>query len=47
MRDAAGEDKQELANEMADAFINKVLPKKKNSAPKAGAGLWASVASYY
>lgn len=29
MRDAAGEDEQELANEMADAFITKVLPKKK------------------
>lgn len=43
MREAAGEDEQELANEMADAFINEVLPENIFSAPKAGAGMWASV----
>lgn len=42
MREAAGEDEQELANEMADAFINEVLPENIFSAPKAGAGMWAS-----
>ncbi|CAD7082885.1 unnamed protein product [Hermetia illucens] len=42
MREAAGEDEQELANEMADAFINEVLPEDIFSAPKAGQGMWAS-----
>lgn len=42
MREAAGEDEQELANEMADAFINEVLPEDTFSAPKAGSGMWAS-----
>jgi splicing factor 3B subunit 3 len=42
MREAAGEDEQELANEMADAFINEVLPEDTFSAPKAGQGMWAS-----
>lgn len=42
MRVAAGEDEQELANEMADAFINEVLPEEIFSSPKAGLGLWAS-----
>ncbi|KAL9701788.1 hypothetical protein quinque_005229 [Culex quinquefasciatus] len=42
MREAAGEDEQELANEMADAFINEVLPEDQFSSPKAGAGMWAS-----
>lgn len=42
MRTAAGEDEQELANEMADAFINEVLPEDVFSSPKAGLGLWAS-----
>lgn len=43
MREAAGDDEQELANEMADAFINEVLPENIFSAPKAGVGMWASV----
>lgn len=43
MREAAGEDEQDLANEMADAFINEVLPEDIFSAPKAGAGMWASL----
>lgn len=42
MREAAGDDEQELAKEMADAFINEVLPEDVFSAPKAGAGMWAS-----
>lgn len=42
MREAAGEDEQELANEMADSFINEVLPEEIFSAPKAGYGMWAS-----
>uniref|UniRef100_A0A6B2EBF0 Splicing factor 3B subunit 3 n=1 Tax=Phlebotomus kandelakii TaxID=1109342 RepID=A0A6B2EBF0_9DIPT len=42
MREAAGEDEQELANEMADAFINEVLPEDVFSAPKAGQTMWAS-----
>uniref|UniRef100_A0A1B0CWY9 Splicing factor 3B subunit 3 n=1 Tax=Lutzomyia longipalpis TaxID=7200 RepID=A0A1B0CWY9_LUTLO len=42
MREAAGEDEQELANEMADAFINEVLPEDLFSAPKAGQTMWAS-----
>lgn len=42
MREAAGEDEQDLANEMAEAFINEVLPENVFSAPKAGSGMWAS-----
>jgi splicing factor 3B subunit 3 len=42
MREAAGDDEQELANEMADAFINEVLPEDLFSSPKAGQGMWAS-----
>lgn len=42
MREAAGEDEQELANEMADAFINEILPEDVFSSPKAGNGMWAS-----
>lgn len=42
MREAAGEDEQELANEMAEAFIQEVLPENIFSAPKAGVGMWAS-----
>ena len=42
MREAAAEDEQELANEMADAFINEVLPEDIFSAPKAGHGMWAA-----
>lgn len=43
MREAAGDDEQELANEMADAFITESLPENTFSAPKAGAAMWASV----
>lgn len=42
MREAAGDEEQELANEMADAFISEVLPEDVFSAPKAGHGMWAS-----
>lgn len=42
MREAAGEDEHELANEMADAFVNEVLPEDAFSSPKAGVGMWAS-----
>lgn len=43
MREAAaggGADEQQLANEMADAFIQDVLPENVFSSPKAGAGLY-------
>lgn len=42
MREAAGEEEQELAKEMADAFLNEDLPESVFSAPKAGHGMWAS-----
>lgn len=44
MREAAGTstEEQQLANEMADAFIQDVLPENIFSSPKAGAGMWAS-----
>ncbi|CAG9837474.1 unnamed protein product [Diabrotica balteata] len=42
MREAAGEDEQELAKEMAEAFLNEDLPESIFSAPKAGHGMWAS-----
>ena len=42
MREAAGEEEQELAKEMADAFLNEDLPESIFSAPKAGHGMWAS-----
>ncbi|XP_077297281.1 splicing factor 3b subunit 3 isoform X1 [Arctopsyche grandis] len=44
MREAAGTstEEQQLANEMADAFILDVLPENIFSSPKAGAGMWAS-----
>lgn len=41
MREAAaggGPDEQQLANEMADAFVTDVLPENIFSSPKAGAG---------
>jgi splicing factor 3B subunit 3 len=43
MQEAAGEEEQELAKEMADAFLNEDLPENVFSAPKAGPGMWASV----
>ena len=33
---------QEIANEMADAFLNENLPENMFGAPKAGPGMWAS-----
>eukprot|EP00095_Tigriopus_kingsejongensis_P012083 snap_masked-scaffold60_size442463-processed-gene-3.15 protein:Tk12083 transcript:snap_masked-scaffold60_size442463-processed-gene-3.15-mRNA-1 annotation:"splicing factor 3b subunit 3" len=42
MREAAGEDEQDLANEMAEAFLNENLPEDTFGAPKAGSGMWAS-----
>ena len=42
MREAAGEDEQELANEMAEAFLGENLPETVFGAPKAGHGMWAS-----
>ena len=41
-RKAAGEDEQELAAEMAGAFLSENLPENVFGAPKAGAGMWAS-----
>ena len=43
MKDAAGPDEQELAQEMADAFLNEDLPDSVFGAPKAGPGMWASI----
>jgi len=43
MKEAAGPDEQELAQEMADAFLNEDLPDTVFGAPKAGAGMWASI----
>lgn len=43
MREAAGEEEQELAKEMAEAFLNEDLPENVFSAPKAGHGMWASI----
>lgn len=42
MIEAAGEDEQELAAEMAAAFLNENLPESNFGAPKAGPGMWAS-----
>jgi len=42
MREAAGEDEQELANEMAEAFLSESLPENVFGAPKAGSGMSAS-----
>lgn len=42
MREAAGEDEQDLANEMAEAFLGENLPEAVFGAPKAGPGHWAS-----
>lgn len=43
MKEAAGPDEQELAQEMADAFLNEDLPDSIFGAPKAGPGMWASI----
>lgn len=43
MIEAAGEDEQELAAEMAATFLSSELPEAVFGSPKAGAGQWASV----
>lgn len=43
MCEAAAPNEQELAKEMADAFLNEDLPENIFSAPKAGHGMWASM----
>lgn len=42
MVEAAGEDEQELAAEMAAAFLDENLPESTFGAPKAGPSMWAS-----
>jgi splicing factor 3B subunit 3 len=42
MIEVAKDEDQEVAQELADAFINEVLPEDIFSAPKAGYGMWAS-----
>jgi hypothetical protein len=43
MIEAAQEEEQELAAEMAAQFLNEDRPENVFGAPKAGAGMWASV----
>ncbi|KAL0270480.1 UNVERIFIED_CONTAM: hypothetical protein PYX00_007877 [Menopon gallinae] len=43
MQEAAGEEEQELAREMAEAFLNEDLPESVFGAPKAGSAMWASI----
>jgi splicing factor 3B subunit 3 len=43
MKDAAGEDERELAEEMSKAFMSEELPEDVFGAPKAGTGMWASI----
>uniref|UniRef100_A0A0A9YIZ9 Splicing factor 3B subunit 3 n=2 Tax=Lygus hesperus TaxID=30085 RepID=A0A0A9YIZ9_LYGHE len=43
MEEAAGEDEKELAKEMAEDFLSEDLPERIYGAPKAGAGMWASL----
>ena len=43
MIEAAGEEEQELAAQMAAAFLNEKLPEKIFGSPKAGTGMWASI----
>ena len=43
MVEAAGEEEQQLAAEMAAAFLTENLPEDMFGAPKAGPGMWASV----
>lgn len=40
MKEAAGAEEQELASEMAEAFLNDALPENLFSAPKAGHGMF-------
>ncbi|XP_026816717.1 splicing factor 3B subunit 3-like [Rhopalosiphum maidis] len=43
MKEAAGEEEQEIAKEMAETFLNEDLPENIFGAPKAGSGMWASL----
>ena len=43
MVEAAGEEEQELAAQMAAAFLSENLPESVFGAPKAGPGMWASI----
>lgn len=43
MKEAAGEEEAELAQEMADAFLSEDLPETIFGAPKAGPAMWASI----
>ncbi len=43
MVEAAGEEEQELAAQMAAAFLNENLPENVFGAAKAGPGMWASI----
>ena len=43
MKEAAGEDERELAEEMSKAFMSEELPDEVFGSPKAGAGMWASM----
>lgn len=43
MEEAAGEDEKNLAKEMAEDFLSEDLPERIYGAPKAGAGMWASL----
>ena len=43
MIEAAGEEEQQLASEMANAFLDENLPEDVFGSPKAGSGMWASV----
>ena len=42
MVEAAGEEEQQLAAEMAAAFLQENLPEDMFGSPKAGPGMWAS-----
>jgi splicing factor 3B subunit 3 len=43
MKEAAGEEERELAEEMSKAFMSEELPEDVFGAPKAGSGMWASI----
>ena len=43
MVEAAGEEEQELAAQMAAAFLSENLPESVFGAPKAGPSMWASI----
>ena len=43
MKEAAGDDERDLAEEMSKAFMSEELPEDVFGAPKAGSGMWASL----